>query len=89
MKRYMANNAHYLPVKIHIKEQPKVFQPCGVQWMPTIQVLHHDGTKRHQFEGYSIRGLSGAGGFSGATATWLGAFGVCAAAMERGEDRVH
>jgi len=45
-------NAHYLPVKIHIKEQPKIFERFGAQWTPTIQVLDPDGTKRHQFEGY-------------------------------------
>jgi hypothetical protein len=45
-------NANYLPVKIHIKEQPKIFERFGAQWTPTIQVLDPDGTKRHQFEGY-------------------------------------
>lgn len=47
--------ANYLPVKIHIKEQPKIFERFGVQWTPTIQVLDPDGTKRHQFEGFLPR----------------------------------
>jgi hypothetical protein len=50
----MANNARYLPLKIHIKEQPKVFERFGAQWTPMIRVLHPDGTKRHQFEGYLV-----------------------------------
>ena len=41
-----------MPVKIHIKEQPKTFERFGAQWTPTIQVLDPDGTKRHQFEGF-------------------------------------
>jgi hypothetical protein len=45
-------NENYVPVKIHIKEQPKIFERFGAQWTPTIQVLDPDGTKRHQFEGF-------------------------------------
>lgn len=45
-------NDNYVPVKIHIKEQPQVFERFGVQWTPTMQVLDPDGTKRHQFEGF-------------------------------------
>ena len=54
MKGYVANNARYLPVKIHIKEPPKVFERFGAQRTPMIQVLDADGTKRHQFEGYLV-----------------------------------
>ena len=39
-------------MKIHIKEQPKIFKRFGVLWTPTIQILDPDGTKRHQFEGF-------------------------------------
>jgi thioredoxin-like negative regulator of GroEL len=45
-------NGQYVPVKIHIKEQPQVFERFGVQWTPTMQVVDSDGTKRHQFEGF-------------------------------------
>jgi hypothetical protein len=43
---------NFLPVKIHVKEQPQTFKRFGAQWTPTIQVLDPDGTKRHQFEGF-------------------------------------
>ena len=43
---------NFVPVKIHIKEQPQVFERFGVQWTPTMQVLDPEGNKRHQFEGF-------------------------------------
>lgn len=45
-------NQNFVPVKIHIKEQPQLFERYGAQWTPTIQVLDTDGNKRHQFEGF-------------------------------------
>ncbi len=45
-------NENVIPVKIHIKEQPKTFERFGAQWTPTMQLLDPDGTKRHQFEGF-------------------------------------
>ena len=42
-------NTNFIPVKIHIKEQPKTFERFGAQWTPTMQILDPDGTKRHQF----------------------------------------
>lgn len=45
-------NQNFIPVKIHIKEQPQTFQRFGAQWTPTIQILDWDGAKRHQFEGF-------------------------------------
>ncbi len=45
-------NDNFIPVKIHIKEQPKTFERFGAQWTPTIQILDPDGAKRHQFEGF-------------------------------------
>ncbi len=45
-------NDNFVPVKIHIKEQPKTFERFGAQWTPTIQLLDPDGAKRHQFEGF-------------------------------------
>ena len=50
MERFINDN--FIPVKIHIKEQPKTFERFGAQWTPTIQILDPDGTKRHQFEGF-------------------------------------
>ena len=43
---------NFLPVKIHVKEQPQTFERFGAQWTPTIQILDPNGTKRHQFEGF-------------------------------------
>ncbi len=45
-------NDNFIPVKIHIKEQPKTFERFGAQWTPTMQLLDPGGTKRHQFEGF-------------------------------------
>jgi TolA-binding protein len=43
---------NFIPVKIHIKEQPEIFKRFGAQWTPTMMVLDPEGTKRHEFEGY-------------------------------------
>ena len=43
---------NFLPVKIHIKEQPATFQRFGAQWTPTIAILDPDGSERHRFEGF-------------------------------------
>ena len=46
------DSTNFIPVKIHIKEQPKTFERFGAQWTLTMQILDPDGTKRHQFEGF-------------------------------------
>jgi thioredoxin-related protein len=45
-------NENFVPVKIHIKEQPETFKKYGAQWTPTLLVLDPDGTERYRFEGY-------------------------------------
>ncbi len=50
MANYITQN--FLPVKIHIKEQPSVFGRFGARWTPTLIVLDPDGTERHRLEGY-------------------------------------
>lgn len=45
-------NGHFIPVKIHVKEQPATFKRFGAQWTPTLVVLDPDGTERYRFEGY-------------------------------------
>ncbi len=50
MSRFVTHN--FLPVKIHIKEQPDVFERFGVQWTPTLVLFDADGVERHRFEGY-------------------------------------
>lgn len=47
---YVSSN--FLPVKIHIKEQPAVFERFRVQWTPTLLVVDQDGVERHRFEGF-------------------------------------
>lgn len=43
---------NFVPVKIHIKEQPGTFDRFGVQWTPTLLVLDSGGVERHRWEGY-------------------------------------
>lgn len=43
---------HFVPVKIHMKEQPQTFDRFGVQWTPTLVVFDPDGHERRRFEGY-------------------------------------
>lgn len=43
---------HFIPVKIHIKEQPDTFKRFGAQWTPTLMILDADGSERHRFEGF-------------------------------------
>ena len=45
-------NGSFIPVKIHIEEQPKTFERFGAQWTPTVQVLDPDSNKHHKFEGF-------------------------------------
>jgi TolA-binding protein len=39
-------------VRIHIKEQPAVFDRFGVQWTPTVVIDDSEGTERHRFQGF-------------------------------------
>ncbi len=50
MSQFISEN--FLPVKIHIKEQPKVFQRFGAQWTPTQLILDSEGVERHRMEGF-------------------------------------
>lgn len=43
---------NFVPVKIHIKEQPQTFERFGAQWTPTIIILDPDGVERHRIEGF-------------------------------------
>jgi len=43
---------HFIPVKIHIKEQPDTFDRFNAQWTPTFVFLDPDGTEGHRFEGF-------------------------------------
>ena len=43
---------NFIPVRIHIKEQPAVFDRFGAQWTPTVITLDSDGQERHRFQGF-------------------------------------
>jgi hypothetical protein len=43
----------FVPVRIHIKEQPKEFQRFGAEWTPTVIVLDPGSrAERHRIEGF-------------------------------------
>jgi thioredoxin-related protein len=42
----------FVPVKIHVKEQPDTFKRFNVQWTPVLVVLDPGGVERHRWEGY-------------------------------------
>lgn len=42
----------FIPIKIHVKENPQAFERFGAQWTPTVIVADDDGTERYRFEGY-------------------------------------
>lgn len=45
-------NENFVPVKIHIKEQPQAFGRFGAQWTPTAIILDPDAKEQHRFEGF-------------------------------------
>jgi len=48
--RFISQN--FVPVKIHIKEQPDSFPRFGAQWTPTEIILDPQGKEQHRFEGF-------------------------------------
>jgi thioredoxin-related protein len=46
-------NANFIPVRIHIKEQPQEFKRFGAEWTPTIITRDAEsGDERHRIEGF-------------------------------------
>jgi tetratricopeptide (TPR) repeat protein len=49
-------NEHFVPARVHVKEQPQDFQRLGdrfnAHWTPTTLFLEPDGTERHRIEGF-------------------------------------
>jgi TolA-binding protein len=45
-------NQNFIPIKIHIKENPAGFQRFGVQWTPTVIIADPQGVERYRFEGF-------------------------------------
>ena len=43
---------HFVPVKIHVKEQPAVFERFKAQWTPTQLILDGHGIEHHRIEGF-------------------------------------
>jgi hypothetical protein len=42
----------FVPVRIHIKENPGGFEMFGVQWTPTVIITDTEGEERYRFEGF-------------------------------------
>lgn len=45
-------NDHFVPVKIHIKEQPDMWRRFGIRWTPTILVIDPSGREQRRIEGF-------------------------------------
>jgi hypothetical protein len=45
-------SGRFLPVKVHIKEQPDTFKRFNAPWTPTLLLLDADGVERHRIEGF-------------------------------------
>jgi hypothetical protein len=47
---------HFVPVRVHVKEQPDQFQELGqrfnAHWTPTTLIVDHSGAERHRIEGF-------------------------------------
>ncbi len=43
---------NFLPVRLHVKEQPAAFTRFGVTWTPTLLVLSPDGVERRRIDGF-------------------------------------
>ncbi len=50
MERFIED--HFIPVKIHVKEQGALFPRYGAVWTPTLIVLDSHGEERYRFEGF-------------------------------------
>ena len=45
----------FVPVRIHIKEQPTMWKRFNVRWTPTVLMLAPDGTEGRRVEGFLPR----------------------------------
>ena len=47
---------HFVPVRVHVKEQPEQFQALGARfnapWTPTTLIIDHTGAEKHRIEGF-------------------------------------
>jgi TolA-binding protein len=51
VSKFVSEN--FIPVKIHVKEQPDAFKRFGSPWTPTQILMDPDGVERHRIEGFS------------------------------------
>jgi hypothetical protein len=42
----------FVPVRIHIKEQPRMWHRFGIRWTPTVMVLSPEGDEVRLIEGF-------------------------------------
>lgn len=45
----------FVPVRIHVKEQPTMWKRFHIRWTPTVLVLDPDGTEGRRVEGFLPR----------------------------------
>ena len=50
MESFISDN--FIPVKIHVKEQPATFKRFGARWTPTFVIFDADGEEIRRFEGF-------------------------------------
>jgi TolA-binding protein len=41
-----------LPVRLHVKEQPKAFERFKAKWTPTLALLDSEGNEQYRIEGF-------------------------------------
>jgi hypothetical protein len=50
VRKFIEEN--FVPVKIHVKEQPENFKRFGAPWTPTQILMDPDGVERFRLEGF-------------------------------------
>jgi len=81
----------FVPVRIHIKEQARMWHRFGIRWTPTVMVLSPEGTEVRRIEGFlpadELRGqlLLGLGYVAANKKDWAAAERWFAQAAEEGE----
>ena len=43
---------HFVPLKIHVREQPQLFERFGARWTPTQLILDESGEEHYRIEGF-------------------------------------
>ena len=42
----------FIPVRIHVKEQPTMWKRFKIRWTPTVLLIDSDGSEAYRIEGY-------------------------------------